>query len=37
LKLLGQSIPATLYWVKALSSEAPDREQLFSFTVGFNF
>ena len=37
LKLGEQHLPATLYWVKALSSETDDREQLFSFTVGINF
>jgi len=37
LKIGEQRIPATLYWMKALSSERGDREQLFSFTVGINF
>ncbi len=37
LKLGEQHLPATLYWVKALSSETDDREQLFSFPVGINF
>lgn len=37
LNALGQPLPATLYWVKALSSEAGDKEQLFAFTIGFGF
>jgi outer membrane protein insertion porin family len=37
LKLLGQPVPASLFWVKALSSEAGDREQVFSFSVGLGF
>ncbi len=37
LKIGPQYLPATLYWVQALSSERGDREQLFSFTVGLGF
>ena len=37
LKIGDQRLPATLYWVKSLSSQPGDREQLFSFTVGLNF
>lgn len=37
LRLAGQPLPANLYWMKALSSEAGDKEQLFSFTVGVSF
>ena len=37
LPLYGQTFPATFSWVKALSGEEGDREQLFSFTLGFSF
>jgi outer membrane protein insertion porin family len=37
LKVFGQPLPATLYWVKALASEPEDREEIFSFTVGLGF
>lgn len=37
LKLLGRPLPANLYWVKALSSEAGDREEVFQFSVGIRF
>jgi outer membrane protein insertion porin family len=30
-------MPVNLYWTRALSSEAGDREQLFAFTLGFGF
>ena len=37
LNLLEQPFPANFYWAKALSSERGDREQVFSFTVGYSF
>lgn len=37
LNLLGNAIPASLYWVQALSSEAGDDEQRFSFSLGYAF
>jgi outer membrane protein insertion porin family len=35
LRLIGQQLPVNLYWVQALASEREDREQLFTFTLGF--
>jgi outer membrane protein insertion porin family len=37
LRLLGQSFPVNLYWTKVLASEPEDREEFFSFTLGFFF
>lgn len=37
LQIGSQRLPANFYWMKALSSEPGDREQLFSFTLGINF
>jgi len=37
LRPFGQPLPATFYWVKALSSEAGDKEEIFAFTIGFGF
>jgi outer membrane protein insertion porin family len=35
LKILGQPLPATFYWVKALSGQRGDVEEVFAFTLGF--
>ena len=37
LRVFGQPVPANFFWMKALSSEAGDREQLFSFNFGYAF
>lgn len=37
LKIAGQPFPATFFWMKALSSESGDRDELFSFTIGLPF
>ncbi|MCZ6795171.1 MAG: outer membrane protein assembly factor BamA [Planctomycetota bacterium] len=35
--LFEQPIPFNLYWVKALSSENGDEEEIFTFSLGFGF
>ena len=37
LRLLGQVIPANLYWTHALATEAGDATEVFSFTLGVDF
>jgi len=37
LRILGNPLPANFYWMKALSSEAGDEEEVFSFSLGFGF
>lgn len=34
---LGQVLPINLYWVKALSKQAGDQPEIFSFTLGYSF
>ena len=33
--LFGEVVPVNLYWTQALSSEEGDREQVFTFTLGY--
>lgn len=35
--LLGQVVPVNLYWVKALSKQASDQPEIFSFSIGYAF
>ena len=37
LQVLGNALPANFYWMKALSSEAGDEEELFSFSLNVAF